>query len=160
VANAGGWATVSLSSTPEGTPPGKPWVVDLEILQHGVSPLEGVQPTVILTKGSTTRTFQAKATGKPGIYRASAVFPTAGDWRYAIDDGFSRRHEYPPVSIGDGGPAVAAAPAPAAPAAATDDGTPWFALAAALLAGLAAAGLALVLQRRQATVGRDVAAER
>ena len=162
VAHAGGWATVSLSSTPDGTPPGKPWVVDLEILQHGVTPLEGVEPTVILTKGATTRTFQAEPTGKPGFYRASAVFPEAGTWRYAIDDGFTRRHEYPPVRISDGAPAPALAAAPAAPvAAATDDGgPPWFALAAALLAGLAAAGLVLVVQRRGVSGGRDVAAER
>ena len=162
VAHAGGWATVSLSSTPDGLPPGKHWVVDLEILQHGVTPLEGVEPTVILTKGGTTRTFKAEPTGKPGIYRADAVFPTGGEWRYAIDDGFSRRHEYPPVEIGGDGATAAAPVTPATPAAAStgDDGPPWFALAAALLAGLAAAGLVLLVQRRGVKVARDVAAER
>lgn len=158
VAHAGGWATVTLSSTPDGMPPDKPWVVDLEILQHGVTPLDGVEPTVILTKGGTTRTFEAEPTGKPGVYRASAVFPTAGEWRYAIDDGFTRRHEYPPVEIGGGAPVIA----PAAPVSTStgDDGPPWFALGAALLAGLAAAGLVLAVQRRGVTVSRDVAAER
>jgi len=161
VAHAGGWATVSLSSTPDGLPPGKPWKVDLEILQHGVTPLDGVEPTVILTKGGTTRTFKAEPAGKPGVYRASAVFPTAGEWRYTIDDGFSRRHEYPPVEVGN---ATAALPLPAArPAVAPvdgDDGAPWLALGAALLAGLAAAGLVLAVQRRGGTVRADVASER
>ena len=31
----GGWATVGLSSLPNGTPPGEEWVVDLTVLQHG-----------------------------------------------------------------------------------------------------------------------------
>jgi hypothetical protein len=164
VAHAGGWATVSLSSTPDGMPPGKPWVVDLEILQHGLRPLEGVQPTVILTKseGGATRTFQAQPTREPGVYRARAVFPSGGEWRYAVDDGFSRRHEYPAVRIGD---PAAALPLPSsrpavAPVQGGDDGLPWLALAAALVAGLAAAGLVRALQRRGVSAPVGVAPER
>ena len=47
---AGGWATVSLSSTPDGLGPGQPWVVELEILQHGRTPLDGVEPSIVLTE--------------------------------------------------------------------------------------------------------------
>ena len=36
---AGGWATVKLSSTPTGAAAGVPWVVNLTVLQHGVTPL-------------------------------------------------------------------------------------------------------------------------
>jgi hypothetical protein len=166
VAQAGGWATVSLSSTPDGLAPREPWVVDLEILQHGVTPLDGVKPTVILTQSGgsgATHTFDAKPTGKPGFYRASAEFSEAGTWRYAIDDGFSRRHEYPPVQIGGRDTAAAAVvPAAANPPVTPgdDDGPPWFALGAALLAGLGAAGLVLFFQRRGVTHGGDVATER
>ena len=39
----GGWATVGMSSTPAGAKPGEPWVVDMTILQHGRTPLEGVR---------------------------------------------------------------------------------------------------------------------
>jgi hypothetical protein len=132
VANAGGWATVSLSSTPDGMPPGKPWVVELQILQHGVTPLDGVRPSVILTQSATgaTRTFRAQPTGKPGTYRARAVFPSGGTWRYAVDDGFRGRHGYPPVTMGD------AAAAPVAPVDA-DGGPQWIALAGVLLGFLA-----------------------
>ena len=35
-AGAGGFATVGLSSLPDGTPPGTPWHVTLTILQHGL----------------------------------------------------------------------------------------------------------------------------
>jgi hypothetical protein len=103
VAHAGGWATVSLSSTPDGLPPDKPWVVDLEILQHGVTPLEGVEPTVILTKGATTRTFTAEPTGKPGVYLAQVTFPSGGEWNYKVNDGFSQTHGFAPVQIGPDG---------------------------------------------------------
>ena len=36
-AQAGGFATVGLSSLPDGTAPGEPWVVELTILGHGQS---------------------------------------------------------------------------------------------------------------------------
>ena len=141
---AGGWATVSLSSTPEGLGPGDPWLVELEILQHGRTPLDGVEPSILLTDSGTGRTeyVAAKPTGRPGVYEARAVFPEAGRWTYAVDDGFSRVHDYPAVDIGG---SVASAPA----AADSGDGFPWSALLVSLLAGVAAAGLITVLRRRR-----------
>ena len=117
-AYAGGWATVGLSSTPAGTEPGKPWPVEITVLQHGVTPLEGVKPAVIITSGDARKTFAAKPTGKPGVYRAEVVFPTAGRWSYAVDDGFITEgmHTFPAVQIG------ADTPAPAPAAATGDDG--------------------------------------
>ena len=139
---AGGWATVSLSSTPEGLGPGDPWVVELEILQHGQTPLDGVEPSILLTDSATGKTeyVAAEPTGRPGVYAARAVFPASGRWTYTVDDGFSQEHHYPAVTIGG---------AASAPAAATDE-FPWIALLAALLAGLAAAMLTLALRRRRA----------
>ena len=98
-AHAGGWATVSLSSTPTG----KDWVVDLTVLQHGRSPLNDVQPVVTIRSGDTIKDFSARPTGKPGTYRAEVVFPSAGRWTYEIDDGFVSQipHTYPPVQIGE-----------------------------------------------------------
>ncbi len=106
---AGGWATVGLSSTPAGAEPGKPWNVDITVLQHGTTPMQGITPFVNITgAGGETRQFAATPTDKPGVYRASVVFPTAGRWSYEIDDGFmGQRHTYPAVTV--------AAPAPAAP---------------------------------------------
>src|SRR5215207_4895752 len=110
-AHAGGWATVGLSSTPAGTEPGTPWPVEITVLQHGVTPLEGVEPAVIITSGDARETFAATPTGKPGVYRAEVVFPTAGRWSYAVDDGFisERPHTFPAVQID----AETSAPAPA-----------------------------------------------
>jgi len=138
---AGGWATVSLSSTPDGLGPGQAWTVEMEILQHGRTPLDGVEPSIVLTNGATGKTeyVAAKPTGRPGTYEARAVFPEAGRWTYAVDDGFSRIHDYPAVTIGG------AASAPAA----AGDGFPWSALLVALLAGLAAAALVVAVRRRR-----------
>ena len=74
----GGFATVGLSSTPAGTAPGQPWNVDITVLQHGRTPLEGVTPSVTIRSGDATKDFAAKPTGEPGVYRASVVFPAAG----------------------------------------------------------------------------------
>jgi hypothetical protein len=136
---AGGWATVGLSSTPAGTQPGNPWVVNLTVLQHGRTPLEGIQPTVTIRNGDAHKTFAAKPTGEPGVYRASVVFPTAGRWTYEVNDDFVAQqvHTFPAVEIG----APASAPVPANTTA-SDDGGPnllWLAPGIALL--LAAAAL-------------------
>ena len=71
-AHAGGWATVELSSTPAGTAPGAPWDVNITVLQHGVTPLNDLNPAVTIANGDATKTFAAKATDKPGVYAASA----------------------------------------------------------------------------------------
>ena len=135
---------MELSSTPDGTAPGKSWDVEMTILQHGKTPLEGVRPLVMVTNRDTgsDRVFHAAPTGTPGVYRASVVFPKAGTYEYQVDNGFSHWHSYPAVRI-------AAAPAtPSAP----DDGFPWAPILAALAAGgLAAAGTAALQRRRMAT---------
>ena len=146
---AGGWATVELSSTPDGLAPGKPWKVDITVLQHGRTPLDTVHPSVTITSadGSAQRTFATRPTGRPGVHRASVTFPRAGQWRYVVDDNFSARHPYPAVQIGGGRAAAGAASAGsrAAPGAPGDDGggLALDRLGLAALAGLGAVGLAL-----------------
>jgi hypothetical protein len=138
---AGGWATVGLSSTPDGMTAGAQWNVDLEILQHGRTPLDNVKPSVTISAGDVHRTFAARHTGRPGVYRATVTFPHAGSWHYVIDDGFTARHPYPAVVIGGA--------ASAAPSSGRDDGRglAWDRLGLAALAGLAAAGGALLAPR-------------
>jgi YtkA-like len=156
-AHAGGWATVELSSTPAGLGPNEPWNVEMTILQHGRTPLEGIHPKVIVKPGAggDTRTINASPTGEPGVYRAQVEFAEAGQWEYVVDDGFTQRHTYPPVQIGSSDD-TAAAPASssddtaAGPASSGDDGPPlWAAFLAAIAAGLAAAGLTSLFQRRR-----------
>lgn len=140
---AGGWATVGLSSLPDGARPGEEWVVDLTVLQHGRTPLEGIEPSVLLkaADGGEEEFFAARPTDRPGVYRARVVFPSAGEWTYSVNDDFSQVHELGSVRIGAGG--AQATPPPA------DDGvTLAGALGIAVGAGLLAALFTLALRRR------------
>ncbi|HEU0337415.1 MAG TPA: hypothetical protein VFR43_12710 [Gaiellaceae bacterium] len=131
----GGFATVQLSSLPDGTPPGGTWAVDLTVLQHGVTPLEGVSPLVRISNlDGDSREFPAAPTGEPGVYAADVVFPAAGTWRYEIFDGFTQTHTYAPVAIADG---------------AGPDSFPVLPVAAGALAALLAAVGGVVLLRRR-----------
>jgi hypothetical protein len=131
----GGFATVQLSSLPEGTPPGGTWAVELTVLQHGVTPLEDVSPLVRISNlDGLSREFPAAPTGEPGVYAADVVFPTAGTWSYEIFDGFTQTHTYAPVAIADG---------------AGTDSFPVLPVAAGALALLLAAAGAVVLLRRR-----------
>ena len=74
-AAAGGFATVGLDSPPDGS---GTWRVELTILQHGRTPLDGLDPKVIVERGSVRREFAAEPAGQPGVYRAEVVFPAPG----------------------------------------------------------------------------------
>jgi hypothetical protein len=153
----GGWATVGLSSLPDGARPGEAWVVDLTVLQHGRTPLDGVEPRVLLEapKGGQDRAFAARPTQRPGVYRARVVFASKGEWTYSVDDDFSQVHELGSVRIGGGGDRAAAAPVKQQPAAGSPDsgagGMSWAAaLGIAAAAGLLAAmGTALLRRHGQ-----------
>jgi hypothetical protein len=160
-ASAGGWATVAMSSHPSEAKPGKPWTVDLTVLQHGRTPLVGVRPVFTITnvKTGAERDFPAKPTSRDGVYRTTVVFPTTGPWDYEIDDGFSQVHSYAPVTIGSeaAAPADEATPPQAAPAPASDDGAGWVLLVALLgaigVAVLLGAAGAVALARRHGASG-------
>jgi hypothetical protein len=107
-AGAGGWATVGLSSLPpSGLEAGQDWPVDITVLQHGETPLTGVQPSITvrnLETGAIAGRFAAKPTGKPGVYRTVVRFPAAGTWSYEVYDGFTeyggaQTHTFAPVTI-------------------------------------------------------------
>jgi hypothetical protein len=98
-AAAGGFATVGLDSLPDGS---HTWRVELTILQHGRTPLDGLHPEVIVKRGSMRRVFAAEPAGESGVYRAEVVFPARGTWHYVVDDDFSATHTFPPVRVGNG----------------------------------------------------------
>lgn len=124
-AHAGGWASTSFSPPPADQRAGVPWVVELNILQHGQTPLTGIEPAVITTgPDGRKQRFDAVATAEPGVYRAEVVFSRPGRHRYAVDDGFGNAVPvtYPPVEIAPraGAPAAGRRAAPPPP-----PGFPW-----------------------------------
>jgi LPXTG-motif cell wall-anchored protein len=156
-ATAGGWATVGFDPPPEDLAPGEPWRVEMTVLQHGRTPLEGVKPYVIVAPkaGGQQETFPARPTGEPGVYRASVVFESAGEWSLVVDDGFSARHTFQAVQVGNGDSQAgtekvsAVNTAAATPPSTGDDGPNLLlALGAAAVAALAAGFGAAYLQRR------------
>ena len=84
VALGGGWATVKLSSTPTDMRAGAPWVVELTVLQHGVTPLAGVRPEVRIAQGSITRSFPARPTASINFSTRSAFEDYASHLRPAV----------------------------------------------------------------------------
>jgi hypothetical protein len=100
----GGWATAGLGPPPGGLGAGDTWNAEMTILQHGQTPLVGVQPAVIIRNDrGVQQRFPAKPTGKPGVYLAKVKFPSSGTWRYFVDDGFSQTHGFAPVEVAPGG---------------------------------------------------------
>ena len=107
-ASAGGWATAGVSPPPDDPTAGSTWDAKITILQHGQTPLVGVQPTISLVgSGGERKTFAAKATDEPGFYLAKVKFPAAGSWSYEVYDGFTQyggaqRHTFSTISVGAG----------------------------------------------------------
>jgi hypothetical protein len=107
---AGGWATAGLSPPDGGVGAGDTWNAEVNILQHGETPLSGVSPTVTIRNATTgeAKTFAAKPTDEAGVYVAKVVFPSEGKWSYEVYDGFSqyggaKTHTFGAVDIGTGG---------------------------------------------------------
>jgi hypothetical protein len=101
-AGAGGWATVGFEPLPDGTSAGGTWHPTITIKQHGVTPLAGLSPVVTIEDAASggMQTFTAVETSTTGIYEADVVFPSAGDWRIAIDSGFGdSRVTYGPLTV-------------------------------------------------------------
>jgi hypothetical protein len=110
VAQAGGWATVELGQPPSGLEAGKPWRVELIVKQHGITPMEGVTPSItIVSAAGAERTFPALPTGRVGHYVANVEFPAGGTFSARISDGFTDavKHRISHLYVG-GGTAAAA----------------------------------------------------
>ena len=119
-AQAGGWATVELGEpAPSDLAAGTPWKVELIVKQHGITPLDGLTPSVEITSAQGVKeTFKAAPAGKPGTYVAEVTFPAGGEWNTRIYDGFTDAtpHRLKPLDV---------APASGAAAAGGGSDFPW-----------------------------------
>jgi hypothetical protein len=129
-AAGGGWATIGFAPLPDDLAANTTWQPRITIKQHGVTPLEGLQPLVTIRSSSgDSQQFTAVAASEPGVYVADVVFPSAGVWRLEIDSTFGEsRLTYGPFTIGP----VAGSP-----------GSDGFPVLVAVVAGLGALGLAV-----------------
>jgi hypothetical protein len=139
-AGAGGWATVQLSTVPtDGTKAGTKLPIDVTVLQHGRTPLDGVTPVVRIrdAKRKVVAEYRGEPTGKTGVYHVDVTFPEPGLAYYEVYDGFdeyggARTHTYAPIEIAPRG----------------GDSLPWLPIVAGtLLAGALAVAALLVFRR-------------
>jgi hypothetical protein len=79
---AGGWAQVTVPNPPGDPPAGEETTIELNVLQHGVTPVSWPRITVIATNEATgeATAAQAKASGPDGHYTAKLTFPSEGAW--------------------------------------------------------------------------------
>jgi hypothetical protein len=143
---AGGWAVITLDELPMNVVAGEPLTVGFTVLQHGKTPLDGLEPTV--TANLYKEEFfevEAEPSGKPGHYTATLTFPKEGEWRWYIN-AFSMEQLMPVLSVA--APVASASNEPvikSEPAIATLSPLPIVRLSA-LVVGLA--GLAFAFRRR------------
>ena len=139
-AQAGGFATAGVLNPPSGVEAGETWTAQVEILQHGRTPLEGIAPAVVV---GSERFEATPVAGRPGVYEADVVFPRAGEITYRVDDGFTNVE--PHVF-------TAQVAAPGSTTAAGGSDFPWLPIGGAALGALLAAAVVLTLRRRRSAV--------
>ena len=110
----GGWAVITVDDLPEHLVAGKPVQLPFSVRQHGMTPMEGLEPTVTLKSGWTTVTASTVAGASKGHYVATVTPPKAGEWTIRIQSGFgpSETTLLPLDAIAAGAAAPAALPAP------------------------------------------------
>lgn len=84
----GGWAVVTVKDAPEYFVVDKPAVFDFVVRQHGVTPLDGLSPSVSARKGIRWVNGTVVPTPAAGVYRATIAVPSTGDWAVTIESGF------------------------------------------------------------------------
>ena len=96
---AGGWAVITLDEIPTGVVAGEPLTIGFTVLQHGKTPMEGLDPTITATS-SNSESFMvhAKPEGETGHYAATLTFPAEGNWTWSIR-AFSMEQVMPALSV-------------------------------------------------------------
>jgi hypothetical protein len=79
---AGGWAAVNIVGPASAPVAGTPWQLEVQVLQHGVTPIAWEQVSVIGHNPASGLVVAANAHADDtvGRYLADVVFPDAGEW--------------------------------------------------------------------------------
>jgi hypothetical protein len=81
---AGGWAAVNIIPDEAGPKPvaGVAWPLEVQVLQHGVTPIDWEQVSIVGRNPASGMVVAANAHASDtvGRYLAEVVFPDAGDW--------------------------------------------------------------------------------
>lgn len=141
IAEAGGWAVITLDELPAQVAPGQALTLGFTVRQHGQTLRDDLQPLLHFARADTAESFTvtAKREGASGHYTANFAFPSAGQWNWRVDiEQFGMMtQDMPPLSVS----AVAAA-------APVGSSTINALLAAAGLLGFICAGVGLAVWLR------------
>lgn len=96
---AGGWAVIVLDELPRNIVAGRPLTIGFTLLQHGRTPLDGLEPKIITNLYKEQEfVLRAEPDGKPGHYTVTVTFPKEGEWRWFID-AFSMKQLMPMLTV-------------------------------------------------------------
>jgi cytochrome c2 len=95
---AGGWAVITLDELPGQIVAGESLEIGFTVRQHGITPIDGLTPTVHARLAGFTLTERAKGQGETGHYVATLTFPQAGEWAWSIE-AFTGNQPMPPLSV-------------------------------------------------------------
>ncbi len=137
---AGGWAVITLDELPTNVVAGEPLTVGFTVLQHGRTPMMGLEPTITVSLSKEQEfVVNAEADGKPGHYSATLTFPKEGDWRWSIQ-AFTMDQPMPMLRVAASTVASQPESKPA--------NIPWLVLLRGLAFGTAFVGLVVAFRRR------------
>lgn len=96
---AGGWAVIVLDELPTDIVAGKPVTIGFTVLQHGKTPMDGLEPTItaVLSKDEQFKVI-VKPYGAPGHYAVDLTFPKKGDWNWSIQ-AFTMKQLMPMLTV-------------------------------------------------------------
>ncbi len=96
---AGGWAVITLDELPTNVTAGEPFKVGFTVLQHGITPMTDLDPTILAVSPVGEKfVVLAKPEGRPGHYAATLTFSTEGDWNWTIQ-AFTMEQKMPVLSV-------------------------------------------------------------
>jgi cytochrome c2 len=87
VANAGGWAVITLDELPTEITAGQALSIGFTVRQHGQTLRSDLKPIVRFDRSDRAESFQvtAQRQGDEGHYAAEIKFPSAGQWDWRVD---------------------------------------------------------------------------
>jgi mono/diheme cytochrome c family protein len=96
---AGGWAVIVLDELPTNVVAGEPLTIGFTVLQHGKTPMDGLEPTItaVLSKDEQFKVI-VKPYGAPGHYAVDFTFPKKGDWNWSIQ-AFTMKQLMPMLTV-------------------------------------------------------------
>lgn len=98
---AGGWAVTALDQVPVDAAAGIPCQVGFTVLQHGLTPADGLQTSLTIHAIGSERSLEFKAQGKgaPGHYVAEVRFPSPGEWTWEVNQGWFGPQELGSITV-------------------------------------------------------------